>query len=96
MRLFSVSRVDLLYSKSPSETTVSPQTFIDKTLMISYTSNRPIYIKRKEGGKRLAAGETERERERVCVCARDGVSLKTEVAFVVKMAIGETDHFGIS
>jgi hypothetical protein len=67
-----------------------PQTFIDKTLIISYTSNHPIYIKRKEGGKRLVAGETER------VCVRDGASLKTEVALVAKMAVGKTDHFGIS
>ncbi len=40
-----------------------PQMFIVKTLIISNTNNRPIYIKQKEGGKRLAAGETERERE---------------------------------
>ncbi len=51
--------------------------------------NHPFYIKWKEGGKRLAAVETER------VCVRDGESLKMEVASVVKMAVGETDHFGI-
>ena len=34
-----------------------------------------------------------RDRERVCV--RDGESLKIEVASIVKMAVGETDHFGI-
>jgi hypothetical protein len=32
-----------------------------------------------------------RERESV----RDGELLKTEVASVVKMTVGETDHFGI-
>jgi hypothetical protein len=47
--------------KSPSETTVCPQTFIVETLTISNTDNHPIYIKQKEGGKRLAARETERE-----------------------------------
>ncbi len=45
---------------------IGPQTFIVKMLIISNTDNRPIYIKRKEGGKRLAARETERERESVC------------------------------
>jgi hypothetical protein len=63
-----------------------------KMLIISNTDNRPIYIKRKEGGKRLAVRETERE----SVCVRDRESLKMEVASVVKMAIGKTDHFGIS
>jgi hypothetical protein len=68
------------------------QTFIVKMLIISNTDNRPIYIKRKEGGKRLAAGETERER----VCVRDRELQKTEVELVVKTAVGEMDHFGIS
>ncbi len=36
-------------------------------------------------GKRLGAGETERE----CVCVRDREWLKIELASVVKMAIGE-------
>jgi hypothetical protein len=61
-------------------------------LIISNTDNHPIYIKRKEGGKRLAARETERE----SVCVRDRESQEKEVVSVVKMAIGETDHFGIS
>jgi hypothetical protein len=69
---------------------IGPQTFIVKTLIISNTNKCPIYIKQKEGGKRLAAGETERE------CVRDGALLKTEVVLVVKMAVGEMDHFGIS
>ncbi len=38
-------------------------------------------------GKGLAAGETEREREREC--ARDGQWLKIELASVVKTAVGE-------
>ncbi len=66
--------------------------FIVKMLIISNTDNRLIYIKQKEGARRLAAGETERE----SVCVRDGESLKMEVASVVKTAIGETDQFGIS
>ncbi len=69
---------------------IGPQTFIVKTLIISNTNNRPIYIKQKEGRKRLAAGEKEIE------SVRDGALLKTEVVLVVKMAVGETDHFGIS
>jgi hypothetical protein len=40
---------------------IGPQTFIVKMLMISNMDNRPIYIKQKEGAKKLAAGETERE-----------------------------------
>jgi hypothetical protein len=71
---------------------IGPQTFIVKMLIIINTDNRSIYIKRKEGGKRLAAGETERER----VCVRDRESQKTEVELVVKTAVGEMDHFGIS
>jgi len=69
---------------------IGPQTFIVKTLIISNTNNRTIYIKQKEGGKRLAGGETEIE------SVRDGALQKTEVVLVVKMAVGETDHFGIS
>jgi hypothetical protein len=57
--------------------------FIDKTLIIVFTNIHSIYIKRKEGGKRLDAGETERE----CVCERDGALLKMEVTLVVKMAV---------
>ncbi len=71
---------------------IGPQTFIVKMLIISNTDNRPIYIKQKEGARRLAAGETERE----SVCVRDGESLKMEVASVVKTAVGETEQFGIS
>jgi hypothetical protein len=58
-------------------------------LMISNADNHPIYIKWKEGGKRLAVGETERE----SVCVRDRESLKTEVASVVKTAIGKNGLF---
>ncbi len=49
---------------------VGPQTFIVKMFIIYNTDNLPIYIKWKEGGKRLAAGETERE----CVCERQRVA----------------------
>jgi hypothetical protein len=35
----------------------------------------------------------QRDRERECV--RDGEWLKMDVALVVKMAVGKTDHFGI-
>jgi len=62
-----------------------------KMLIISNTDNCPIYINRKELGKEASCW---RDRKRECV--RDGESQKTEVASVVKMAIGETDHFGIS
>ncbi len=65
---------------------IGPLTFIVKMLIISNTDNRLIYIKWKEGARRLAAGE----------CVGDGESLKMEVASVVKTAIGETDQFGIS
>jgi hypothetical protein len=58
-------------------------------LIISNTDNHPIYIKTERRGNRLATRETERE------CARDRESQKMEVASVVKMAVGETDHFGI-
>ncbi len=49
---------------------IGPEMFIVKMLMISYTENRPIYIKQKEGARRLAVGETERE------CVRDRELLK--------------------
>jgi hypothetical protein len=40
---------------------VGPQMFIVKMLIISNTDNCSVYIKWKEGGKKLAAGEKERE-----------------------------------
>ncbi len=49
---------------------VGPQTFIAKMLIISNTDNRLVYIKRKEGGKKLAARETKRE----SVCERQRVT----------------------
>jgi hypothetical protein len=67
---------------------VGPQTFIVKSLIIRNTDNHPIHIKMERRGKRLVTGETERER----VCVRDRESLKMEVASVLKMAIGGTDH----
>jgi hypothetical protein len=57
----------IIVSQSLSETTVCPQTFIVKTLIISNTDIRPIYCKQKEGARGLAAGETERE----SVCVRE-------------------------
>jgi len=68
------------------------QMFIVKMLIISNMDDHPIYIKGKEGARGLAARETETERERVY--ERDGEWLKTEVATVVKMAVGGTDHLG--
>jgi hypothetical protein len=64
--------------------------FIDKTLIIVFTNIRPIYIKRKEGGKRLDAGETERE----CVCERRSVA-ENGGSVGCKNGRGETDYFVI-
>jgi hypothetical protein len=47
-------------------TSFGPQTFIVKLLIIGNTESHHIYIRMKRRGKGLAAGETERERERVC------------------------------
>jgi hypothetical protein len=47
---------------------VCPQMFIVKTFIINCMNNHPIYMKRKEGARELAARETERrvcERERI-------------------------------
>ncbi len=46
-----------------------------------------------QNGKKGKQASYRRDRESVCV--RDGESQKMEVASVVKMAVGETDHFGI-
>jgi hypothetical protein len=54
-----------IVSKSPSETTDCPQTFIVKMLIIENIHNRHIYMKQKEGASELASGETERECVRV-------------------------------
>ncbi len=51
---------------------VGPQTFIVKMLIICNMDNRPIYIKQKEGGKRLAVGETESVCERQRVAENEG------------------------
>ncbi len=45
-----------------------------------------------QNGKKGKQASYRRDRERVCV--RDGELQKMEVASVVKMAVGETDHFG--
>jgi hypothetical protein len=59
----------------PNETaSFGLQTFIVKSLIIGNTESRPIYIKTERRGKGLAVGETERERERVCVFERRRVA----------------------
>ncbi len=85
----------IIVGRFPNETMgFGPKTFIVKSLIISNMDNHPIYIKTERRGKELlAAREAERERESVCV--RDGELLKMEVASVVKMSVGEMDHFGI-
>ncbi len=55
--------VAIIVSKSPSETTDCPQTFIVKILIIQNTHGRHIYMKLKEGASVQIGGETERERE---------------------------------
>jgi hypothetical protein len=57
--------------------------------MIGNTESHHIYIQTERRGKGLVARETERE------CVRDGAWLKMGLALVVKMPVGETDHFGI-
>jgi len=64
--------------------------FIVKMLIINNTDNHPIYIKWKEGGKRLAGRETERERE----CVRDRELLKMEVVLVVKWLLEKRTILG--
>ncbi len=61
---------------------VCPQMFIVRILIIGNMQKRHIYTRRERRGNRLGAGETERERE--CVCERDGEWLKIELASVVK------------
>jgi hypothetical protein len=53
---------------------VCPQTFIVQTLIISNSDNHPIYMERKEGARELAARETDRERESVCVRERGRIA----------------------
>jgi hypothetical protein len=60
IKLFTLV-VIVIVSKSPSETTDCPQTFIVKTLIIKNTHSRHIYMKRKEGASVQISGETERE-----------------------------------
>jgi hypothetical protein len=62
--------VELIVSKSLSETTMCPQTFIVKTLIIENMDSRHIYMKWKEGAREQDAGETERER----VCERGKIA----------------------
>jgi hypothetical protein len=59
--------VIIIVSKSLSETTVCQQMFIVKTLITNNMDHHPIYMKRKEGARELAARETERE----CVRERE-------------------------
>ncbi len=56
-----------------------------------YLRNNIILSRMERRGKGLAAGETERE------CARDGESLKMELASILRTAIGRRiNYFGIS
>ncbi len=65
------------------------QTFIVRFLIIGNTESHHIYIRTERRGKGQATRETERE------CVRETEWLKIEVAWVIKTAVGETDHFGI-
>jgi hypothetical protein len=62
---------------------VCPQMFIVSVLIIGNTQQCHIYTQTERRGRGLAAGETERE------CVRDRGWLKTELASVVKTAIGK-------
>ncbi len=53
---------DIIVSKSLSETTMCPQTFIVKTLIIRNINSHHICMKRKEGASEQDSGETERKR----------------------------------
>jgi hypothetical protein len=53
--------VELIVSKSLSETTMCPHTFIVKTLIIENMDSRHIYMKWKEGVREQDAGEIGRE-----------------------------------
>jgi hypothetical protein len=48
-------------SKSLSETTMCPQMFIVKILIIANMSSHHIYMKQKEGAREQDTGETEKE-----------------------------------
>jgi hypothetical protein len=66
-QFFSAKRTHYLFTNFLLQATpqvkqwIGPEMFIVKMLMISYTENHPIYIKWKEGARRLAVRETERE-----------------------------------
>ncbi len=78
-------------SKSPSETTDwSVDVYCQNVNNQQHGQWSYLYQTERRGKK----ASCRRDRERVCV--RDGESLKTEVASVVKMAVGETEQFGIS
>jgi len=51
----------LIVSNLLSETTVCPQMFIVKTLIIQNMNSRHIYMKWKEGAREQDTGETEKE-----------------------------------
>ncbi len=69
---YAVFWISIIVSKSQVKQRIDPQTFIVKMLIISIAENHSIYIKRKEGARRLAGGETERE----SVCERQRVAEK--------------------
>ncbi len=55
---------NIIVRKSLSETTMCPQTFIVKTLIIKNMHSHHIYMKWKEGVSVQDSGEIERKRER--------------------------------
>ncbi len=65
--ILCVNTLCTIVGRIPNETTsFGPQTFIVRLLIIGNTDSCHIYIRMERRGKGLAAGETERERERVC------------------------------
>ncbi len=56
-----------IVSKSLSQTTMCPQTFIVKISIIKNMHSHYVYMKQKEGASVQDNGETERERERETV-----------------------------
>ncbi len=67
------------------------QTFIVRLLIIFTCATSSFYTRTERRGKEVAPGETDRERESVCV--RDGESLKMELASVLKMAVGRRINY---
>ncbi len=66
---------------------MSADVYCQKLNNQSYAATSYLYSNGKEG--KQARCQRDSERERVCVCARDRVWLKIELASVVKTAVGE-------